>query len=136
MMGNTGPEREPNGPAANRDLAARLDRWAALSPRQTNTGVVAFTALMMMCLLGGTWGMPDQAAFLRRVDMAFMSLHGVLHVLIVRILSRLKDGGVAAAGRALQAYRAPNRVTNLDLLIGWAGFALLVSVMIRLYAPG
>jgi len=115
--------------------AARLDRWAALPPRQTNTGVIAFTALMMICLLGGTWGMPDQASFLRCVAAAFIALHGVLHLAIIRGLARLRSRGVSAAGRALAAYRDPRRVTNLDLVIGWGGYAVLISVLSRLYPP-
>ncbi|HTY66745.1 MAG TPA: hypothetical protein VMH36_08845 [Alphaproteobacteria bacterium] len=106
---------------SGRRWAARLDTWAALPPRQTNTGAVVFTVLMMVCLLGGTRDMPSRASFLRGVAVAFVGLHGVLHLAIIRGLARMQSGGIAAAGRALRAYRDPRRVTNLDLVIGWAG---------------
>ncbi len=114
----------------------RLERWAALPPRQTNTGAVVFTVLMMVCLLGGTWDMPSRASFLRGVAVAFVGLHGALHLAIIRGLVRMQSRGIAAAGRALRAYRDPRRVTNLDLVIGWAGFAVLISVLNWLYPPG
>jgi hypothetical protein len=44
--------------------------------------------------------------------------------------------GIAAADRALQAYRDPQRVMNLDLVIGWAGYGLLIPALNWLYLPG
>ena len=121
---------------SDRRWAARLDTWAALPPRQTNTGAVVFTVLMMVCLLGGTWDMPSRVAFLRGVAAAFVALHGALHLAIIRGLVRMQSRGIAAADRALRAYRDPRRVTNLDLVIGWAGYAVLISVLNWLYPPG
>lgn len=123
-------------PEADARWAKRLNRWAKLPPSQTNTGVIAFTGLMMACLLGGTWDMPSRAAFLRGVAVAFLVLHGGLHWLFVRALERLEARGVAAAGRALAAYRDPRRVTNFDLAIGWTVFGVLISVLNGLYPPG
>ncbi len=117
----------------NTRLAARLDRWASLPPRQTNTGVITFTALMMVCLLGGTWDMPGRAAFLRGVAAVFIALHGLLHWFVIRSLAGLHARGVAAAGRALRAYKDPQRVSSLDLAIGWLGFAVLISILNGLY---
>lgn len=114
-------------------LAARLDCWAATPPQQTNTATIAFTGLMMVCLLGGTWDMPNRAAFLRGVAMAFVLLHGALHLLVIRALTQWRARGIAAAGRALRAYRDTRRVTSLDLAIGWAGFGLLISALNWLY---
>lgn len=116
--------------------ARRLERWAKLPARQTNTGAIAFTGLMMACLLGATWDMPARAAFLRGVALAFAILHGGLHLLIVRLLMRLRTRGLTTAGRALAAYRDPRRVTNLDLAIGWVGYGVLISVLNWLYPPG
>ncbi len=126
-------EHDPRAGAA---WAERLNRWARLPPRQTNTGAVAFTGLMMACLLGATWDMPARAAFLRGVALAFLVLHGGLHLLILRLLTRWQARGLSAAGRVLAAYRDPRRVTNLDLAIGWAGFGGLISVLNWLYPPG
>lgn len=89
---------------------------------------------MMVCLLGGTWDMPGRAAFLRGVAAVFVIIHGALHLLIVRVLVRLRAEGVAAAGRALAAYRDPRRVTSLDLVFGWTAFAVLISVLNWIYA--
>ena len=123
--------------AADRRWAVRLDRWAETPPRQTNVGVIAFTVLMMIGLLGATWDMPDRAPFLRGVAMVFIGLHAILHLLTVRALTRLQAKGLAAAKRASAAYRDPHRVTNLDLAIGWTGFAFLVSILNWLAAgPG
>ena len=125
------PENDPKQDkwAVHRSWTSRLDRWAALSPRQTNTGLIAFTALMMVCLLGGTWDMPDRAAYLCGIALIFAGTHGLLHLLTLRGLRRLQTKGVAAAGRALAAYRDPRRVTHLDLVIGWMGYAALMSVL-------
>lgn len=123
-------------PPADAGWARRLERWAELPCRQTNTGAIAFTGLMMICVLGGTWDMPGRAAFLRGVALAFIVLHGGMHVLILRLLKPLRARGVAAAARALAAYRDPRRVTNLDLAIGWAGFGALISLLNWLSASG
>jgi len=107
----------------------RLDRWAETPPHQTNVGLIAFTVLMMVGLLGATWDMPERAPFLRGVAMVFIGIHGVLHLLMWRALARLRARGLIAAERAFAAYRDPHRVTNLDLAIGWAGYAILISVL-------
>jgi len=115
--------------AADHRWAARLDRWAETPPHQTNIGLIVFTVLMMIGLLGATWDMPERAPFLRGVAMVFIGIHGVLHLLMLRALTRLQAKDLAAGKRALAAYRDPHRVTNLDLAIGWTGYAVLISVL-------
>ena len=101
-----------------------------------NTGAIVFTVLMMICLLGGTWDMPNRAAFLRGAAVVFVALHGFLHLGVLQGLKRLQRRGMAAAGRVRQALGDPRRVTNLDLAVGWAGYALLISALNWLYPPG
>lgn len=115
-------------------ITALLQKWATTPPRQSNVGLIAFTALMMVGLLGGTWDMPERAAFLRGVAMMFIGVHAVLHVITIRGFRHLMARGIATAGKALHAYVDPRRVTHLDLTFGWIGFALLISILNRLSA--
>ncbi|HEX9462592.1 MAG TPA: hypothetical protein VGB82_08330 [Alphaproteobacteria bacterium] len=127
--------RNNRAPQAPDDtMAALLQKWASTPPHRGNVGLIVFTVLIMVCLLGGTWDMPDRAGFLRGVALTFIGLHAVLHIVTIRALRRLLARGIAAAGQALHAYIDPRRVTHLDLAAGWIGFALLIAILNRLTA--
>ncbi len=109
--------------------ATLLARWTARSRGQTNRWAVAVTALIMAWLAVATWPSPDRVVIIRHAAMIFIGLHGAAHIVALRVLTRLRDRGSAEAGRALDAYLDRRRISNLDLAIAWAGFALLFAML-------
>jgi len=133
--------RDPNNsPVPQRQvsaIAANLAEWAAQPVKAINRRAVLWTGISMAFVVFASRHDPQQASFARNVAMIFISVHGLLYIMLQRTLTWLRDRGMVEAGLALRAYTAPRRITNLDLAIAWAAFAAIISLtrvlLARLY---
>lgn len=119
--------RQPTQEGKSR-VGMTLERWAAQPIARINRRSVVWTGLAMLLLVSASGHDPGQVAFVRNIAMVLIGVHGALHVVILQLLHHLKEKGVPEAQRALTAYLAPRRVTNLDLAIAWGALTALVAL--------
>jgi hypothetical protein len=107
------------------EISARLEQWTARSCGLANRAVAVVTIISMTAIAAIAAGKPDTGQFLRDASSVFFAGHLLMYVLVRRHLGELRKRGLPAAAAALEAYRDPRRITNLDLAVAWACFFLL-----------
>jgi len=121
-------------PQAHGRLATALDGWANASHRAHAQIALLGVAVAATAVLALTWNLPDRTMILRVVGLMFFVAHVIANKAIVSLLGWLSRRGMLEAGRALDAYLAPNGLTSLELGMMWIAFAVFAPLF-DLIAP-
>ena len=115
-------------------VAAALDRWAG-APHRAHTRIALLgVAVAVVAVLALTWNLPDRTMILRAVGLMFFVVHVLANRAILAWLGWLDGRGMKEAGRALDAYLAPGRLTSLEIGMIWIALAAFAPLF-DLIAP-
>jgi len=123
-----------NSDDADRRLCSNLVKLAARPRRSVNIAALAMTAAMMTWLVAVACKTPDPVLLLKHAAFFVFALHAGQHAFFLSMLRRFRDRGVPEAAIALEAYRDPRRISNLDVAMLWVGLAAF-SPVIGAFAP-
>jgi len=111
-----------------RRIAANLKRWSARPIGQSNRQAIGVCLVMMLLLIAASGYSADATAAMRATAGLFAATHGALHMSAIIRLRKLNMAGMSEAAEALRSYRDPFRISNLDIAVAWAAFALVAPV--------
>jgi len=109
--------------------ATALGRWATGPRRSHNLHALCYVATVAGLAIGLTWTMADRTTVLRLITVVLFAAHVAANNLIVTALTALRNRGVPEAGRALDAYLGPGRITSTEIGAIWIGLGLFAPLL-------